>query len=152
MIVPSSELLDVLYADRRGCGPTVQFRAVVEQGVPGEVQRTLDRLGSDLSHAAAGMHDGANQTGTDDRPTPHLADIVGRHGSAPPLVIEVGEPAVLEPSAANHLSCITENTGEDLQLGKSCAGLITQPQLSVELAPCAPGRATIVQSKGWNFR
>src|SRR5687768_8512813 len=118
------------------------------QRVPGEVHSTLDSLAAHVRQTSTGLNDRTDQAGPDHRTPSHSVDIVGGHGSGPSVVVEIGEPAVLQPTAADQVSGLVEDIGHVIELGEPRAGLVMDPQLSDTAAFRPPARAGIFNVDG----
>ena len=100
------------------------------QRVPGEVHSTLDSLAPYIRQTSTGLNDRTDQAGPDHRTASHPVDVVGGHGSRPSVVVEIGKPAVLQPTAADQFSGLVEDIGHVIELGEPRTRLITESQLS----------------------
>jgi hypothetical protein len=133
--------------------PVEEFRRPHEQGVPGEVQGTLDPLSSDMRQTTASFDDCAYQAGRHHRVAGHLVDVVSIDRPDPACVVAICKPAVLQPASVYQIGCVVENACNVIKLGEPRADLVAEPKLS-ELSP--PGSPTLnlddVGAKCWGRR
>jgi hypothetical protein len=130
VVVPSSQILNVMHARLRSWYPVEEFRRPHEQGVPGEVQGTLDSLSSEVRQTTASFDDCAYQAGCHHRVAGHLLDVVSIDRPDPACVVAICKPAVLQPASVYQVGCVVENTREVIKLGEPRADLVAEPKLS----------------------
>jgi hypothetical protein len=118
------------------------------QRVPGEVNSALDSLAPYVRQTSTGLNDRTDQASPDHRTTSQPVDIVGGHSSGPSVVVEIGEPAVLQPTAADQVSGLAEDFVHVIELGEPCTGFVLKPQLSDTTASDPPARAVIFHIDG----
>jgi hypothetical protein len=126
MVIPTSEVSHLLFANLRRGRPMVRWCWDPEERVPGEIQGALHRLSPDVRHSTASLYDGTHQARPDHRTTSHLMDVVGGHELRVSGDVEVGEPTVLQPPATDHVSGLVQNLGHAMELGESRTRLVTQ--------------------------
>jgi hypothetical protein len=104
----------------------VRWYSDLEERVPGEVHSALDCRAPYVRQASTGLNDPTYQTGANHRTASHPVDVVGSHGSRPSRVVEIGEPAVLQPTAADQVSGLAEDIGHVIELGEPRTRLVTE--------------------------
>jgi hypothetical protein len=153
MVVPSSQILNVMHAHLGSRYPVKELRWPSEQGVPGEVQGTLDALSSDVRQTTASLDDCADQARSYHRVAGHLLDVVSIDRPDPASVVAICKPAVLQPASVYQICCIVENACDVIKLGEPRADLVAEPKLS-ELSPPGPPTVNLddVGAKCWARR
>src|SRR5512133_1218082 len=129
MVVPASQILNVVYPHLGSGYPADQLWRGLEQGMPGQVKGTLNWLRSDVRHTAAGLDDRANQAGCDHWVTCHLFGVVRINRPKSSRVVAICKPALLQPASAYQVGGVVENAGDLIKLGEPRADLVAEPEL-----------------------